>query len=135
MLENAAPLSAAIASYNTLLASGLENFKAGRNVTVKLVDTHVPFNEALDNPTEYGAPDATCYNADGVSCVSGQPLRLPSLSPLSGKMNSELTRWTSPQLWFNDYHPGVEIQRLVGAQVAQTWGGFFECVDSVLCTE
>ena len=80
MLDNAAPLSAAIASYNTLLASGLENFKAGRNVTVKLVDTHVPFNEALDNPTEYGAPDATCYNADGVSCVSRQlpPAFLPS---------------------------------------------------------
>lgn len=90
MLDNAAPLSAAITSYNTLLASGLANFKAGRNVTAKLVDTHVPFNEALDNPTEYGAPDATCYNADGVSCVSGQ-LLLPSSPFISPSFSLSLS--------------------------------------------
>jgi phospholipase/lecithinase/hemolysin len=107
MLQNAVPLSAAIEDFNGKLATQLEEFKAAHNGTrAVLVDTHVPFLEALDNPQEYGSPDDTCFNGDGVSC-----------------------------LWFNDYHPGVEIQRLVGAEVANAWGsGFFECVDSVLCT-
>lgn len=67
-------LVAAIANFNELIASHLEDFTtANTGVTAKIVDTHVPFNTAIDNPEEYGAPDATCYNEDGVSCVS-QPV-------------------------------------------------------------
>lgn len=62
----------------------------------RLLDTWAPFNKALENPTRYGAPNASCYNADGVSC-----------------------------LWFNDYHPGVEINRLVAAGAADLWKGEF----------
>lgn len=88
---------AAIAKYNDAIAQRLEAFKASNSgVTAKIVDTAVPFNTALDNPTEYGAPDATCYNEDGTSC-----------------------------LWFNDYHPGVEINRLVAEAVADAWEGSF----------
>lgn len=67
-------LVSAIAGFNELIASHLDEFTtANTGVTAKLVDTHVPFNTALDDPAEYGAPDATCYNEDGVSCVSPNP--------------------------------------------------------------
>ena len=124
MLENAVPLSAAIEDFNEQLATQLGEFTCSRNVTTKLVDTHVPFLEALENPQEYGAPDDTCFNEDGVSCVSETAPRTEQA------WNTDMV-----QLWFNDYHPAVEIHRLVGAQVANDWAsGFFECVDSVLCT-
>ncbi|KAK1760285.1 hypothetical protein QBC47DRAFT_427356 [Echria macrotheca] len=90
--------AAAIAKYNDALAARLAAFiTAHPGVTATLVDTSVPFNKALDNPTKYGAPNATCYNGDGVSC-----------------------------LWFNDYHPGVAINRLVAEEVARGWPGFFK---------
>jgi phospholipase/lecithinase/hemolysin len=105
MLGNVALLKPAIDNYNSILATKLAAFKKGRSITAKIVDTHRAFNEALNNPAKYGSPDATCYNGDGKSC-----------------------------LWFNDYHPAVQIQRLVGAQVAKTFGeGFFKCVNSSLC--
>ncbi|KAK4111757.1 carbohydrate esterase family 16 protein [Canariomyces notabilis] len=89
--------AAAIAKYNDAIAARLKAFKAqNRGVTAKIVDTSVPFNTALDNPTQYGSPDATCFNSDGKSC-----------------------------LWFNDYHPGIEINRLVARAVADAWKGSF----------
>jgi phospholipase/lecithinase/hemolysin len=84
----------AIALYNSLLSHRLEDFKAAHSdVKTWLIDTSVPFDKALDAPTQYGAPDATCYNGNGNSC-----------------------------LWFNDYHPGVAIQKLVAEEVATTVG-------------
>ncbi|OLN81329.1 putative endoglucanase type F 2 [Colletotrichum chlorophyti] len=89
-----AQLAAAIKGYNDLIVSNLAAFKAKNSgVTSWIVDTTAAFDKAINNPTAYGAPDATCFNANGVSC-----------------------------LWFNDYHPGVQIQRLVGQAVAQTVG-------------
>ncbi|KAL2192970.1 carbohydrate esterase family 16 protein [Corynascus similis CBS 632.67] len=86
-----------IQKYNDALAANLEAFtEKNDGITAKIVDTTVPFNTALDNPEEYGSPDATCYNSDGVSC-----------------------------LWFNDYHPGVEINRLVAQAFAEAWEGSF----------
>ncbi|EPS40946.1 hypothetical protein H072_5167 [Dactylellina haptotyla CBS 200.50] len=32
-------------------------------------DTNGVFDQALDNPTAYGALDVVCYNRDGVSCL------------------------------------------------------------------
>lgn len=82
--------AAVIAKYNNLIATYLAQFKSKNSgVTATVVDTQAPFNQALDNPTAYGAPDATCYNSDGTSC-----------------------------LWFNDYHPGIAIQDLTAQAVA-----------------
>jgi len=93
--------STQVTAFNALLstkASSWSNSNSGSKVYV--YDTSVPFNTALDNPTAYGASSdgATCYNADGVSC-----------------------------LWWNNLHPGQAIQKLVGQGVYQTLvnGGFF----------
>ncbi|KAK0630371.1 hypothetical protein B0T17DRAFT_653825 [Bombardia bombarda] len=87
----------AIGKYNDAIAARLTAFKAKNSgVTAKVVDTTAPFDKALSNPTAYGSPDATCYNGDGVSC-----------------------------LWFNDYHPGVAINKLVAQDVAAAWKGSF----------
>ncbi|KAH8198379.1 hypothetical protein TruAng_007476 [Truncatella angustata] len=89
-----ASLVSAISTYNNFLSTKLATFKSNNSgVTAWLVNTTVPFMEAINNPTAYGAPNATCYNSDGVSC-----------------------------LWFNDYHPGVKIQGLVADTVATTVG-------------
>jgi phospholipase/lecithinase/hemolysin len=84
----------AVDTYNKLLASGVEAFKAKNSgVTTWVFDTTAPFNEAINNPTKYGAPNANCYNGDGVSC-----------------------------LWFNNYHPGQAIHKLVAAGIAALVG-------------
>ncbi|KAI3393192.1 hypothetical protein diail_4648 [Diaporthe ilicicola] len=89
--------AAVLAEYNQALASALANFtSANSGVTAKIVNTTTPFMTAIDNPTAYGSPDATCYNADGKSC-----------------------------LWFNDYHPGYAINELVADDVANAWKGSF----------
>ncbi|KAK2054969.1 GDSL-like Lipase/Acylhydrolase [Colletotrichum caudatum] len=87
-------LSAAIQQYNELIVGNLAAFKAkNAGVTSWVVDTAPAFDVAIDNPAAYGAPDATCYNENGLSC-----------------------------LWFNDYHPAVQIQKLVAQAVARTVG-------------
>ncbi|KAF3013731.1 hypothetical protein E8E14_006402 [Neopestalotiopsis sp. 37M] len=101
MLENdassEASLVSAISTYNDFVSSKLDTFKsANSDVTTWIVDTSAPFYEAINNPTAYGAPNATCFNADGTSC-----------------------------LWFNNYHPGIAIQGLVAEAVAQTVGAPF----------
>lgn len=64
-------LVAAIETYNELLASKLKTFtSANTGVTAQIVDTSVAFKTAVADPTAFGATDATCYNEDGVSCVS-----------------------------------------------------------------
>lgn len=86
-----------ITEYNDMLASGLANFTSVNNgVTAKLIDTSVAFQTAIDDPTAYGAPNATCYNSDGTSC-----------------------------LWYNNYHPGIAINELVAEEIATAWEGSF----------
>jgi phospholipase/lecithinase/hemolysin len=96
MLESAevrAAEAAAIDKYNEALATRLAAFKArNSDISAKIVDTAAPFNKALDNPAAYAIPDATCWNNDGTSCF-----------------------------WFNDYHPGVTINRFVAQAVADAW--------------
>jgi phospholipase/lecithinase/hemolysin len=53
-------------------------------VTAQLFDTTPTFDTVLNNPTAYGAPDATCVNGDGKSC-----------------------------LWADTYHPGLVIHELL----------------------
>ncbi|KAH7002512.1 hypothetical protein EDB80DRAFT_615872, partial [Ilyonectria destructans] len=84
-------LVSSIELYNKLLSSGFQSFQASnRDITAKIIDTSLAFNRAIKNPKAYGAPNATCYNEDGVSC-----------------------------LWFNDYHPGIAIERLVASDVGK----------------
>ncbi|EAQ83733.1 hypothetical protein CHGG_10137 [Chaetomium globosum CBS 148.51] len=95
--DNQKAEAAAIAKYNDALTAGLAAFKTKNSgITSKIIDTTVPFNTALDNPTKYGSPDATCFNSDGKSC-----------------------------LWFNDYHPGIEINNLVAKAVSDAWKGSY----------
>lgn len=84
----------AVETYNALLLKGVEDFK-GRNdgVTTWVFDTSVPFMQAIENPKSYGARDASCFNGDGVTC-----------------------------LWFNNYHPGQAIHKLVAEGVAALVG-------------
>ncbi|KAI9155446.1 Acetylesterase [Paramyrothecium foliicola] len=98
-------LQSAISSWNQILASKLATFRsANAGTDIKVVDTALAFNAAINNPQQYGAPNASCFNADGVSC-----------------------------LWFNDYHPATAIQRLVASQVAAAWSSFFKCTNSIFC--
>lgn len=84
----------AVSSFNQLLTQGAERFnKCNKDTNAILFNTTPSFNEALDNPTAYGAPDATCYSGDGVSC-----------------------------LWWNDFHPGQAIHKLVAGAVANVTG-------------
>lgn len=71
--------AAVIRQFNTLLSNRTSAFVASHDGTnAVVVDTQAPFNAALDNPRQYGATDATCYNSNGKTC-----------------------------LWYNDYHPGL----------------------------
>jgi phospholipase/lecithinase/hemolysin len=89
--------SSTFQSYNSLLASRLSTFvNQNAGVVGKVVDTSTAFNAAINNPKAYGAPDATCYNSDGTSC-----------------------------LWFNNYHPGIAINKLVAQMVVSAWQGTF----------
>ncbi|KAK3346881.1 putative cellulose-binding GDSL lipase/acylhydrolase [Lasiosphaeria hispida] len=95
--ESQAGEAVSIGKYNAAIAARLAAFKtANAGITATVIDTTIPFDTALANPTAYGSPNATCYNGDGVSC-----------------------------LWFNDYHPGVAINKLVAGAVAEAWKGSF----------
>lgn len=79
--DRVASLRSDIKTYNTELASRLATFKSKHSdITAQLFDTAPTFSTVLDNPTAYGAPDATCVNGDGKSC-----------------------------LWADTYHPGLVI--------------------------
>jgi hypothetical protein len=74
-----------IKQFNDLLHSRLVHFVASHEGSKGwVVDTQKPFNEAINDPANYGSKDATCYNSDGKTCF-----------------------------WFNDYHPGMASDFLV----------------------
>lgn len=84
----------AVARYNGLLGHGVEAFKGNYSgVMTWVYDTTVAFDTAIKDPKRFGAKDATCYNADGITC-----------------------------LWFNDYHPGQAIHKLIAQGVAALVG-------------
>ncbi|KAK9772083.1 hypothetical protein AB5N19_11705 [Seiridium cardinale] len=75
--------------FNDLLQAGLSEFESSNaDATVWFLNTTTIFDAALDNPSAFGAADATCYNSDGTTC-----------------------------LWWNDLHPGLAIHRLVAEAV------------------
>ncbi|KAI8954820.1 carbohydrate esterase family 16 protein [Xylaria longipes] len=84
-VDMVASLQSDIKTYNAELASRLATFKSKHSdVTAQLFDTAPTFTPVLDNPSAYGAPDATCVNGDGKSC-----------------------------LWADTYHPGLVIHELL----------------------
>ncbi|KAL3422216.1 fungal cellulose binding domain-containing protein [Phlyctema vagabunda] len=87
-----------ISTYNEDLVTRLARFKsANSGVTGTVFNTSASFLTALSNPTAYGAADATCMNSDGKAC-----------------------------LWYDNYHPGQAIQKLVAQNfVAALKGTFF----------
>lgn len=87
----------AITLWNQELTTKVATFKSNNaGSTTWIYDTQTPFNTAISNPTSYGATDATCYNSDGTTC-----------------------------LWWNNYHPGQAIQKLVAEGVASALSGTF----------
>lgn len=100
--------------YNNHLAEHLAKFKAAhKDIDVVLIDTHKPFNKAIDAPKNYGAPDAKCYKSDGKSCVSGLPLCRNAYPGVAKSLK---------KLWYNNYHPGIAIHKLVAADVGVALG-------------
>lgn len=74
-----------IETYNEALQSNFDTFKASyTGVSGAVYNTSDAFWAVLNNPTAYGAADATCMSTDGTSCV-----------------------------WYDNYHPGQAIQKLV----------------------
>lgn len=84
-------------SWNTQLAARLATFK-GKNagVTAVVIESAAPFNTAISSPKTYGAPDATCLNRNGKSC-----------------------------LWWDNLHPGEAIHKLLAAEIAKAWKDTF----------
>ena len=81
---------------NTLITKlGGDQFPASGLYTnfAQVVATQIAFSFMIDDPTAYGAPNASCYNPDGVSCL-----------------------WTDP------YNPGQELQSLVSTYAAEIVG-------------
>lgn len=109
-----------ISQYNSLVRSKASAFKsANPGTTIWVVDTQLPFSTALNNPMAYGAPNNSCYNSNGVSCLWWVSLLLKwGISWL-------LYRW-------NNYHPGMAIQKLVAQAVVAALKGTFFWVWSLL---
>ncbi|KAF2707597.1 carbohydrate esterase family 16 protein [Pleomassaria siparia CBS 279.74] len=90
-------LRANITAYNNDLVTRMATFKAANpGVTGTVFNTSASFWAALDSPSKYGAADATCANADGTTC-----------------------------LWYDNYHPGQAIQKLVAENFVEALTGTF----------
>jgi phospholipase/lecithinase/hemolysin len=59
-----------VEQYNAALKERVEKFaKANAGVKVAVVDTTAPFMEAISNPKEFGAENATCFDESGTRCL------------------------------------------------------------------
>lgn len=86
-----------ISTYNADLVTRLSTFKtANSGVTGNIFNTTESFYTALKNPAAYNATDATCTNSDGTTC-----------------------------LWYDNYHPGQAIQKLVAQNFVKALTGTF----------
>ncbi|CVL02477.1 related to cellulose-binding GDSL lipase/acylhydrolase [Fusarium mangiferae] len=92
-----AKLKSAVELYNHYLGKGLKSFLIQyKEARVWFVNSENAYSKALDNATIYGAPNSTCENPDGQSC-----------------------------LWWNNYHPGTAIHRLLAKEVAGAVGNLW----------
>jgi phospholipase/lecithinase/hemolysin len=84
-----------ITAYNNGLETRLATFQSSNSgVTGTLFNTTDSFTTVLDSPSTYGATDSTCMNSDGTSCV-----------------------------WYDNYHPGQAIHKLVAQGFVETLTG------------
>ncbi|KAI1344695.1 hypothetical protein F5Y15DRAFT_1437 [Xylariaceae sp. FL0016] len=91
MLGNA-NLVSLIEYWNKELPTRTDAFKTAHSgAVVTIVDTTSPFDEVINNPTKYGAPNSNCQNTNGKSCI-----------------------------WYDFYHPGQAIQKLMAQAVVTT---------------
>lgn len=62
--------AAAVSQYNAALSARVAAFAAA-NAGAKtwILNTTTPFMTAINNPTAYGAPNATCFDASGIACL------------------------------------------------------------------
>jgi phospholipase/lecithinase/hemolysin len=89
-----ADVGAAVVFYNQLLVAAVQQWaEETAGVTTYIFDTTTPFETVINDPTAYGAPNNTCYNSDGVSCI-----------------------------WYNNYHPGQAIHNLIAQGIAPLVG-------------
>ena len=119
--------AAAIEQYNEALTAKVASFKAANaGVTTYILDTTTPFMTAINNPKAYGASDALCYNADGVSClwfndVSLLPCRFETtLANLRSTIPAKqfINWWPKP--WRRYWAIGDEMENVAeGGQVAK----------------
>lgn len=89
-------LAAAIPQYNSALQSHVANFTSTySDAKAWVYDTTSSFNETVANPTEYGAANATCYDATGTECLwynNCESTSNPSFSALRGACHANLSR-------------------------------------------
>ncbi|KAF1978459.1 hypothetical protein BU23DRAFT_225028 [Bimuria novae-zelandiae CBS 107.79] len=92
-----ASLVSNISSWNEALKTRVDAFtSANSGVKAEVVETEKSFTTALENPSKYGATDATCSNADGTTC-----------------------------LWYDGYHAGQAIHKLVAQTFVDALPGSF----------
>ena len=91
-------LTTNLESFNTKLVSNLNDFMSNNtDVTAQVFNTTSYFWEVLDDPTAYGLDsDITASNTDGTSAV-----------------------------WYDNYHPGQAIHKLVAQGVVDALADFF----------
>ncbi|KAI1339000.1 hypothetical protein F5Y15DRAFT_416310 [Xylariaceae sp. FL0016] len=84
--------------FNSALSTAVSSFQSSNTDVgvAAVVDSWPAFEAAINDPSAYGAPDSTCTNTDGVSC-----------------------------LWYDTIHPGTAIQDLLAQAVADALSGSF----------
>ena len=89
---------AAVKQYNDALKARVAKFAAANpQAKTYIVDTTVPFTKALDNPKEYGADNATCYDESGTKCLWWNDVSLALLMLLGFSCSCRLTFAVSPR--------------------------------------
>lgn len=94
-----ASLVSNIETYNEALQSNFATFQSAYSgVAGQVFNTSAAFWAVLDDPAAYGtaADFATCADTDGTSCA-----------------------------WYDDYHPGQAIQKLVAEGLVDALAGTF----------
>jgi len=65
-----ASIASFVSAWNDELNLTAQNFGQGHpSSSITLVDAHAAFTVVLDNPAGYNAPNASCWNNDGKSCL------------------------------------------------------------------
>jgi phospholipase/lecithinase/hemolysin len=100
--QDTANLVTSINLWNTELPKRLDAFSQLNDLAnITLIDMQEPFSDALANPSKYGATDATCQACEGVSPIQTCADPNPKC------------------LWYNSYHPGQPIQKMIADVVAE----------------